>query len=451
MTALEHGKVTAFLANARDLHPRKDSVTVDDVLADLAALRLSPGDCVILCMTNGVHLVQVLLATQLLGLVPLAVSPSTPWHRMRTLAGHVGARVIITTRIAPDSGPHHRVGTATAVPTTGLARPYAAGDVMLSTSGTSGRFSACLHRTGALLRNATRHATAIGLTRHDTVLINLPLHYSYAMVAQMLAAYVTGARLIISGPPFVPGDYRSTAERHDITHSSLTPTIVRQLLEHPDAVPRRTRVITVGGDHLDEIEVARLLSARPEGELYVTYGLTEAGPRVSTLAAHAEPAHRHGSVGKPLPGVTVSLRALDGDAGELLVESSTVMLRRVGEAGSSSLIRPGVVATGDLFHVDDGYLHFRGRLSDFVVLRGEKVSLRTVREAACSIPGVTRCVPRLVRADDGSVVLDLHLDMTAPRPDAESTVRRRLNAMLLPAERPRSILVSTAEPGAFRK
>jgi len=45
----------------------------------------------------------------------------------------------------------------------------------------------------------------------------------------------------------------------------------------------------VGGDSLAPEHVADLLRARPGRELYLTYGLTQAGARVSTLSAHAEP------------------------------------------------------------------------------------------------------------------------------------------------------------------
>ncbi|MEU7476666.1 class I adenylate-forming enzyme family protein [Lentzea sp. NPDC042327] len=448
MPELTFEGVAEFIDRTRDVGGRSGP-GLAEVLGDLDGLGLAPGDAVLLAMTNGVDLVRVHLATLLLGLVPLAVSPGTPWERVQALAGHVGARVAVTTRLV-GSGGGRPVGGATALPTGAAGIRYEPGEVLLSTSGTSGMFSACVHRVPSLLRNAVRHAGATGLTSSDAVLANLPLYYSYAMVAQVLAAYCAGARLVISGPPFSPAGYRDAVSKHGVTHSALTPTVVRQLLADGAGLPP-VRALAVGGDRLAPAEVASLLAARPHGELYLTYGLTEAGPRVSTLAAHAEPTHRHDSVGLPLPGVQVSLRDVRDGVGELLVTSDTALIRRVGPRAARGLVAPGVIATGDAFSVVDGYLRFKGRLSDFVVLKGEKVSLATVRQAAFAIPGVVSCTPSVIQGDDGTPVLDVHLGMTDPAPGAERTALRTLNSLLLPAERPRSVHVRPADPSALRK
>nr|WP_202487226.1 fatty acid--CoA ligase family protein [Streptomyces sp. SID8354] len=434
---------------------------MDDVLSDLAGLGLAPGDAVVLCLANGVELLRVLLSSLLLGLVPLAVPPSTPWQRVRALSGHIGAGTAVTTRLT-GAEQQRPVGGAFAVPTGHPATPYRPGEILLSTSGTSGMFSACVHQVPALLHNARLHAAATGITSADTLLVNLPLYYSYALVAQAFAAYLTKARLVLDRPPFSPLAYRDTVIAHGVTHSAVTPTLARQLLADPALIPRGLRALAVGGDRLAPAEVAKLLAARPSAELYLTYGLTEAGPRVSTLAAHAEPVHRYGSVGRPLPGVRASLREVQGDVlglvrgevrgevGELVVESDTVLLRRVGDGSRRVLLGPRTIATGDAFSIDDGYLTFHGRLSDFVVLRGEKVSLNTVRQAAHTIPGVVHCVPKVVN-EDGTQVLDVHLSVTDSPPGGEKAVRRLLNSQLLPAERPRAVFISTADPETFRK
>src|SRR5262249_27432690 len=148
----------------------------------------------------------------------------------------------------------------------------------------------------------------------------------------------------------------------------------------------------------------------PDVELYVTYGLTEAGPRVSTLAVHREPAERYGSVGGPLDGVAVRLRGTPpcGTAAGRLVSSGTRMLAELGSPQAErALVEPGVVATGDLFRIDDGYLYYEGRLSDFVVVRGEKVSLHAVRQFVQSLPDVVRCTTQVGADASGTTHYDL--------------------------------------------
>jgi acyl-coenzyme A synthetase/AMP-(fatty) acid ligase len=155
-------------------------------------------------------------------------------------------------------------------------------------------------------------------------------------------------------------------------------------------------------------------------------------------------------VGLPLPGVRTHVRQ---ETGELVVESDTAMLRKIGAAAADrTLIGRDRIATGDLFRIDeDGYHYVRGRLSDFVVVRGEKVSLSGLRQTVHAIEGVVRCTPRLERLGDGGSALDLEITVTDVRPDTQARIRRELNSLLLPAERPRAIVVTGADPEDFRK
>jgi acyl-CoA synthetase (AMP-forming)/AMP-acid ligase II len=457
---LDENRVRAFLATATEVNGTAPGMPFDDVLAQVRRLGLPPGGVVVISLSNSVRLLRLYFAALLSGLVPLAIAPAAPAARLRGVTTAFGACAVIAGRLDPTrfgATAVAGVGDAEAVVLPGAGAVCAPGEALLSTSGTSGSFTACVHRVSSLLRNADRHADAVGLTRDDTVLVNLPVYYSYALVAQVLAAYLRGARVVVAGPPFTPAGYGKAVRRHDVTQSSITPTIARQLVSSTEPLPRTLRVLTVGGDRIAEEHVAALLAARPGGELYLTYGLTEAGPRVSTLAAHAEPASRHASVGLPLPGVTVTLRDTDrddGDTGELVVASDTVLVRKItdGGRGHATHLRPGVIATGDLFTIDrDGYLFFRGRLSDFVVIRGEKVLLAGVRAAANAIPGVVSAEPTTTVDDDGDTVLELRVMVVDPTPDMERLVRKELSTVLLHSERPRRITVTSAGNGEFRK
>jgi acyl-CoA synthetase (AMP-forming)/AMP-acid ligase II len=458
---LEHRRVADFLDRVSEVgRPAGPGPSLDDTLAALAALGLPPGSAVMLALSNSVQMLRLYLSGLLLGLVPLPVAPATPSARALALAERLDVRAVIAAR--PDPARYgadhvHPVPGGGAVLLGGVREPspYEAHHVLMSTSGTSGAFSACLHRVSSLLRNAERHARAVGMSEDDTVLVSLPLYYSYAMVAQVLAAFTSGARVVVSGPPFSPAGYLKQIAEHGVTHSSVTPAIVRQLLGGSGGAPAAPRVLAVGGDRTPPQHVARLLAGRPGGELFLTYGLTEAGPRVSTLAAHAEPAHRHASAGLPLPGVRVWLREPpDGADDELMVATDTALVRKITDAPSArrTLAAPGVVATGDAFRIDDdGYLFYQGRLSDFVVIRGEKVSLSAVRQAAQAVPGVERCRTTVRVDDDGSPFVEMEVSVADPGPDTAQRIRRALNSFLLPGERPRTITLAAADPQAFHK
>ncbi|MEV6151938.1 AMP-binding protein [Nonomuraea sp. NPDC052129] len=468
------------------------------------------GNVVVLALPSGTALLRYLFGALHGGAVPVAVPPAMPASRLVEVARRLGARLLVTPYGRAVPGTEVRRFGRTALAT--LPGPWQYHDpshVIILTSGTSGIFSGCLHRASSLLRNAARHAGAVGLRADDTMLVTLPLNFSYALVAQALAGLVTGARLVVTGPPFSPRGYLDAVRRHGVTSSSLTPFLLRNLV--PGEPPRDLRMLTVGGDALPSEEVTALVRARSDLEVYITYGLTEAGPRVSTLAAHREPAHRHGSVGRPLPGVGVSLRDVRDGVGELLVTSDTVLVRRVGATDGRTApgqvategrafdrrtapgqiatdgrapdphTAPGQVATGDLFRLDtDGYLHFAGRMGDSCVVDGVKVSLPSVRRLAMGLPGVVAATTRLCpgrrtgrAGDDGQgthagdhgrgtyagddehtehdgqrFVLELY--MRDATDDAVRRVRAELHRFLLRAERPCRIRGIPAQEAAYK-
>ena len=331
--------IQGFLDRVEDADTEQSALAFDAPVPDLAEqwqrAGIRPGDVALLCLPNGNALLQQFFAVLLSGGVPAIVGPHTPTARLAELAEIFGARAIASARPmhARDlTAPPVKIGRAHAHRCLSDRAPAAeVGEVILMTSGTSGFASGCIFDLSALLLNAERHAQAISQSADDTVLINLPLHFSFALVAQALASLVRGSRLVISGPPFhCPTYFRAISER-GVTISSLTPVLIRPLLDGI-AWPQRLRVLSVGGDFLAADQVEQLLHARPKGELYLTYGLTQAGPRVSTLAAHAEPAARHTSCGRPNGGTTVYLRDIEDGSGmkQLFVQSATILKRRIG-------------------------------------------------------------------------------------------------------------------------
>jgi acyl-CoA synthetase (AMP-forming)/AMP-acid ligase II len=302
--------------------------------------------------------------------------------------------------------------------------------------------------------NGTRHADSIGQRADDTVLVNLPLCFSFALVAQALATFSRGGRLVIAGPPFHPHSYASAIAEHGVTVSSLTPVLIRAILKTEEPFPAGLRVLSVGGDSLPADDVERLLQKRPGGELYLTYGLTQCGPRVSTLAAHCEPACRYSSVGLPLAGTEVRLEELGDGTGmkQLFVSSATVMRRRIGlvegrqggDGGSS-----GFIATGDVFDQDEaGYLYFRGRLSDFIIRDGNKICLAAIRRAAAKLPLVLRTKTQVCAREDGTTDFDLTIVADTSHQAEAIDYRVQLGRFLRRSDFPRHLRV-VAESSAY--
>ncbi len=102
------------------------------------------------------------------------------------------------------------------------------------------------------------------------------------------------------------------------------------------------------------------------------YGLTETSP---VVAGENDKFKRAGSVGFPLPGITVQIAHPDQDGiGEIMVKGPTVMKGYIdNEEATKEVLKDGWFYTGDLGRFDkDGFLFITGRKKDVIVLKNGK-------------------------------------------------------------------------------
>ncbi|MER7054445.1 MULTISPECIES: AMP-binding protein [unclassified Streptomyces] len=160
--------------------------------------------------------------------------------------------------------------------------------------------------------------------------------------------------------------------------------------------------------------------------IYEGYGLTE-----STAAATANPPERtrFGTVGVPVPGVTVRL----ADDGEIWLNGDNVFQGYLNNPKAThESLRDGWLATGDLGALDeDGYLTITGRKKEILVTSGGKsVSPGLLEERVRDHPLVDQCI--VVGNDRPYVAALITLDQEAvdhwltmrnkPRPPAAELV-----------------------------
>jgi long-chain acyl-CoA synthetase len=438
--------------------PETEVVALEPLLAGMRAHALPEGAVVLVCMPNGRNLLRLFFALMEAGYVPAMLSPTTPVLRLSQMAEDFHAVAVVKPRLGEELRKELRIDAVNRhagfevgffhAGTRPITEP---GEVILTTSGTSSDFSSgCVHSIGSLRANARKHAADIGLCAADTVLVNLPLYYSFALVAQAIASIECGARLVVSGPPFIGSRYIADLARHRVTVSSVTPVLMRTLLTHAAALPASVRALTVGGDFLAPEQAAAFVQHYPGKELYLTYGVTEAGPRVSTGRAHESNARRLASVGRPMPGTMVRLLDVDGPAreGELLVHSDTLLRRKIGRNALSPLVEMDGrtwLKTGDIFEIDeDGYLFFKHRRSDFIVLNDEKVNLAAIKQFCRALPGVLTCRTRSIRHADtvNGYFLEVTVDDLLVGPAEADAMKAEIMKGLKHIERPSTLTLT---------
>jgi long-chain acyl-CoA synthetase len=389
---------SALLGGAGDLARRVSdfgdaSPKYDRLLTGYARLALRPGSAVLIFAPNSVELLFHWLAVLANGYVPCAIAPSTKSSLVNALQRSLKIAAIVGPQLDPA---RHRVtesvriGTFDAVVCDRAPPPYEPFDVLMLTTGTSGAQTACVHTVESLVCNADMTNRALNITAADKQLVVLPMYHAYGLVTQSIGSIISGCELKIDAPPFNAGRFAEVIRRENISICGVTPTIARELLRRGTALPA-LRSMSIGGDRVSREEVGSLLSRSSPRELYVTYGLTEAGPRVSVLPAHQAPLEAHDSVGMAFSGISTRIDRPDaGGVGQLLVKTPSACRRKVGEGVPRQPFTPdGFLETGDLFTKDAaGHLRWVARKADILIVKGEKLNTRNIDSVAERHPDV---------------------------------------------------------------
>jgi long-chain acyl-CoA synthetase len=119
------------------------------------------------------------------------------------------------------------------------------------------------------------------------------------------------------------------------------------------------------------------------------YGLTETSP---AAAVNLPTGTRIGTVGRPLPGVTIRIE----DDGEILISGDIVFgsYWHNETATAEALTADGWFRTGDLGHLDqDGYLSITGRKKEIIVTAGGKnVAPAVLEDQVRAHPLISQCL-----------------------------------------------------------
>jgi long-chain-fatty-acid--[acyl-carrier-protein] ligase len=261
--------------------------------------------------------------------------------------------------------------------------------VVLFTSGSEKAPKAVPLTHGNLLSNQRAMLSILGLTRDECVLGFLPAFHSFGLTMTGLLPLLAGLRVVHHPDPTAAAALAHKVAAYRVTVLGGTPTFLGAILGR--ARPGQLdslRLLCVGAEKCPPALEEKCRQAVPGATLLEGYGITECGP---TVAANRTQAHRAGTVGQPLPGVSVCV--VDPDTEEMLPSG------RMGELWvSGPAVFPGYLAadgpppfrerqgkrwyaTGDLAEVDaDGFIRIRGRKKRFLKAGGEMISLPGLEE-----------------------------------------------------------------------
>lgn len=259
--------------------------------------------------------------------------------------------------------------------------------LILFTSGTTSKpkgVALSHHHLSSYLFNTVEFAAA---DDEDGTLISTP-PYHIAGMGAMLSNFYAGRRMNYL-PAFSAEEWTELVARDGITNVMLVPTMLARIVDHLTMHPAdlsRLRTIAYGGAKMPLPLIERALQLLPDIDFVNAYGLTETSSTIALLgpedhrAALADPAHRVRltSVGRPVPGVEVSIRdaagaeVREGAEGILWVRGSQVSGKYINSSGGTN--ENGWFITGDRASLQDDYLYVAGRGDDMIIRGGENIS-----------------------------------------------------------------------------
>lgn len=242
-------------------------------------------------------------------------------------------------------------------------------------------------------------------TPDDYILNFLPLHHTHGIINQTCCALASGATVHFF-PRFIPEAVWQELIFGRITLFMAVPTVYNRLIRYWDEQDSERQKqlsdaasklrLMVSGSAALPVPFLEKWEAMTGQRLLERYGMTEIGMALSN-PLHGE--RMAGYVGKPLPGVQVTLgddegNPVDGNGpGQILIKGATVFLEywQKPEATVSSF-KDGWFMTGDIAVVEDGNFRILGRNSvDIIKTGGYKVSALEIEDVLLTHPAIRGC------------------------------------------------------------
>lgn len=304
---------------------------------------------------------------------------------------------------------------------------------ILYTSGTTGRSKGAMLSHGNLLSNAVMLKDYWGWQPGDVLIHALPIFHVHGLFVAIHGALLNGSKMLWHAR-FDPK--RVIADMPRATVFMGVPTLyVRMLAESAltKAQAAHMRLFISGSAPL-LIETFNEWRARTGHTILERYGMSEtimltSNPYRADARYQGQDERRGGTVGFPLPGVSVRVRSDEGapvptgEIGNIQVAGPNVFAGywRMPEKTGEEFTADGFFKTGDVGLQDErGYVTIVGRSKDLIISGGYNVYPAEIESVLNEMPGVAEsAIVGVPHPDFGEVGVAVVVARPGARPDPE--------------------------------
>ncbi|MDD0809148.1 malonyl-CoA synthase [Curvibacter sp. RS43] len=272
---------------------------------------------------------------------------------------------------------------------------------ILYTSGTTGRSKGAMLSHGNMLSNAVMLKDYWGWQPGDVLIHALPIFHVHGLFVAIHGALINGSKMIW----LAKFDPKLVLQKMpEATVFMGVPTLYVRLLAEAGLTREATakmRLFIAGSAPL-LIETFKEWQDRTGHTILERYGMSET-IMLTSNPYQADPRHggaterRGGTVGFPLPGVSLRVQSDDGQAlpvgeiGGIQVKGANVFQGywRMPEKTREEFTADGYFKTGDVGKIDErGYVHIVGRAKDLIISGGYNVYPAEIESYINDMPGV---------------------------------------------------------------
>jgi acyl-CoA synthetase (AMP-forming)/AMP-acid ligase II len=401
------------------------------------------GERVVLMMDNGPGFVVAFFGCQLVGVIPVPVSPKSSIARVQYLLSDSVACCILVeptlsarTRALHEAQPYCGLiaevilNTEADWPALEQDKPDAEDCAFIQyTSGSTGQAKGVMISHRAALENIRAFSAGMALTPQDVFSSLLPLFHDMGLMCFGLAPLLLGHKLVLYLQESL-SIYRWLAgiAEHKVTLTGAPDSLLQianRVVEDPAAYTLQDlRMLICGSEPVRRDSVETF--GQRFGVLHAmkpAYGMAELTLCATLTASHVPfRIDTNGKVasGKPVNGVKVEIRTEAGERvsdadvhGEIVVHSPSAMSGywQHPHASEQAFDADGFLSTGDIGYLDpDGFLFVIGRKKNMLVRAGQKYSPHDLEMAAHAFPELRRAAVVQLQNASAAIVSVLEID-----------------------------------------
>lgn len=243
------------------------------------------------------------------------------------------------------------------------------------------------------LENAKMHARGFEINQQSVIAQTLPLYHSYGIIAYILTPLITGAKINFCSKIVGLRSFKNSTTKQTL---HISPSQLRFILKDKFNDAPFLEKITIGAGACSFKELKDLQNKFPLCSIYVSYGLSEAGPRVSagkysTMNSNPNISTEAQWIGAALEGVSCKVLINDHlhseGIGRLVISTPTAMLNT-----NDTETIDGMLLTRDQVEIRNSQIYFISREDDIIKTGGISIYPAQIEQKVRALKNVTEVI-----------------------------------------------------------